>query len=374
MNPQNGNSATTMPRVDFDRAPFLVIWESTRSCALACQHCRASAILRRDPWELNTEEGMRLLDQTAELGTPVFIISGGDPLNRTDIEELVRHGKTRGLRMGTIPAATSNLTKERLASLREAGLDQVAFSLDGPLAHLHDNFRGTAGSYAKTLQGVAWARELGMPVQINTCFAAWNYQHLDAMIELVKSLGIVFWEVFFLVPMGRGEGLDCVTPAQFEEAFAKLHDLSRERRFIVKVTEAQHYRRFVIAKELVRVEASTAEERIKQVLATKGVMGGLGLSPKAVNSGNGFMFVDHVGNVCPSGFLPIPVANARTTSLVDAYRNSTLFRELRNPKLLKGRCGRCEFASVCGGSRARAYAATGDYLAEDPSCGYQPAS
>ena len=254
----------------------------------------------------------------------------------------------------------------------EAGLDQVAFSLDGPWPTFTTTSAAPPVPTPRPSRGGVGA--LGMPVQINTCFAAWNYQHLDAMIELVKSLGIVFWEVFFLVPMGRGEGLDCVTPAQFEEAFAKLHDLSRERRFIVKVTEAQHYRRFVIAKELVRVEASTAEERIKQVLATKGVMGGLGLSPKAVNSGNGFMFVDHVGNVCPSGFLPIPVANARTTSLVDAYRNSTLFRELRNPKLLKGRCGRCEFASVCGGSRARAYAATGDYLAEDPSCGYQPAS
>lgn len=373
MNHSDGHAAGAMPRVDFERAPFLIIWECTRSCALACRHCRASAILRRDPWELNTEEGKRLLEQTAELGTPVFILSGGDPLNREDVEELIRHGKSLNLRMGTIPAATANLTRERLAGLREAGLDQVAFSLDGPLSHLHDNFRGTAGSYAKTLQGVAWARDLGLPVQINTCFADWNFEHLDSMIELVKSLGIVFWEVFFLVPMGRGENLDGIAPEQFEEAFAKLHDLSRERRFIVKVTEAQHYRRFVIAKEAARAEAVAPAERIRQVLATPGMMGGLGLSPKAVNSGNGFMFVDHVGNICPSGFLPIPVANARKTSLVDAYRASTLFRELRDPKLLKGRCGRCEFALVCGGSRARAYAATGDYLAEDPTCAYQPA-
>ncbi|MFI5349501.1 MAG: TIGR04053 family radical SAM/SPASM domain-containing protein [Elusimicrobiota bacterium] len=362
-----------MPRaVDFGQAPFLVIWETTRSCGLACKHCRAEAILGRDPQELTTEEGKSLLSQIAAMGTPIAVLSGGDPLNRPDLEELVRHGKSAGLRVGTIPAATSNLTRERVRALADAGLDQIAFSLDGPTAQTHDTFRQVAGSFAKTLEGAAFAREAGLPLQINTCFASWNLPHLEEMVKVVSSLGVAFWEVFFLVPMGRGRAMESLTAEQFEEVFARLHRLNDEVPFVVKITEAQHYRRHVILKET-EGHPGGAAERIKHILARpRGVAGGMGLSPQAVNSGKGFAFVDHHGEICPSGFLPISAGNIRRDRLDAVYRDSPLFRDLREPARLKGKCGVCEFSAVCGGSRARAYAMTGDYLETDPFCAYEP--
>lgn len=355
-------------QVDFGQAPFLVIWETTRSCALACRHCRADAILRRDPLELSTEEGKRLLSDAASMKTPIVILSGGDPLNRADLEDLIRHGKAAGLRMGTIPAATDNLTRERIASLRTAGIDQVAFSIDGPTAELHDRFRGMPGSFAKTLAGAGYCRAEGVSLQINTCFAAWNFRYLDDLVELVRSLGVVFWEVFFLIPIGRGEDMEGLAAGQFETVFARMRRLNDEEKFIIKLTEAPHYRRFVIQRE------ETAA-RVQHILARpRGVADGIEMSPQAVNAGKGFAFVDHVGNICPSGFLPIPAANVRDRSIVEVYRGHPLFRALRDPKRIKGKCGACEFVSVCGGSRARAYAVTGDYLETDPTCAYEPPS
>lgn len=360
--------------VDFSQAPFLVIWETTRSCGLACKHCRAEAILGRDPDELSTEQGMKLLDDVAEMGTPICILSGGDPLNRPDLEELIAHGKARGLRMGTIPAATSSLTRERVRSLKAAGIDQIAFSLDGPTAEQHDHFRGVPGSFERTMEGVAHCHAEGVPLQINTCFASWNYQHLEAMVALMKRLGIVFWEVFFLVPMGRGRQMDSLRPHQFEEAFERLYRLNQEADFIVKVTEAQHYRRYVTLRE--QAFGNSAQEagaRIDHILARpRGVGGSLGLSPKAVNSGKGFLFVDHLGNICPSGFLPTPCGNVKVEPLSDVYRRHPLFVKLRDPKALEGKCGACDFADICGGSRARAFAITGNEMATDPFCAYAP--
>jgi radical SAM protein len=368
-----GVGAPSRPKaVDFDQAPFLVIWETTRSCGLACKHCRAEAILGRDPRELTTAEAKDLLSQIAAMGTPIAVLSGGDPLNRPDLEELVAHGKSAGLRVGTIPAATPSLTLERVRALADAGLDQIAFSLDGPTPETHDGFRQVEGSFAKTLRGAAWAREAGIPLQINTCFASWNVGYLEEMVKLVTFLGVAFWEVFFLVPMGRGRAMESLTAEQFEEVFARLHRLNDEVPFVIKITEAQHYRRHVILKET-EGHPGGAAERIKHILARpRGVAGGMGLSPQAVNSGKGFVFVDHLGEICPSGFLPIPAGNIRRDRLADVYRNSPLFRELRDPSRLKGKCGVCEFAAVCGGSRARAYAMTGDYLETDPFCAYEP--
>ncbi|MBI5244918.1 MAG: TIGR04053 family radical SAM/SPASM domain-containing protein [Elusimicrobia bacterium] len=356
---------------DFSRAPFLAIWETTRSCALACAHCRASAILGRDPRELTTAEGKDVLDQAAGMGTPIFILSGGDPLNRPDLEGLVRHGKARGLRMGTIPAATDNIAPERIRGLKDAGLDQVAFSLDAPTAPVHDDMRGIPGSFDKTLRAVDIAHQAGLPVQINTCLAARNFEHLEGMVRLVKKLDIVFWEVFFLVPIGRGAALQSISAEQFEAAFERLHRLNSEAEFVIKLTEAPHYRRYVIEKE--QAAEGDSAKRIQCVLAReRGIKGAIGLSPQAVNAGKGFLFIDHLGDICPSGFLPIPAGNVRKDKLADVYRNSPLFRDLRDAKKLKGKCGCCEFAEVCSGSRARAYAVTGDYLAEEPFCAYVP--
>ncbi|RMD81029.1 MAG: TIGR04053 family radical SAM/SPASM domain-containing protein [Candidatus Dadabacteria bacterium] len=360
-----------MGSIDFDQRPFLVIWETTQACDLACKHCRAEAIPNRDPRELTTDEGKALLEEVARMGTPIFILSGGDPLRRPDLEELIRHGKTLGLRMGTIPAATPALTRERIRALADAGVDQVAFSLDGPTERIHDTFRGVEGSFAKTLEGVEFAHEAGIPVQINTCFASWNFAYLEAMVDLVKRLGVVFWEVFFLVPTGRGREMESLTAEQFEQAFERLHRLNSEAPFIIKVTEAPHYRRYVIEKEMAQ-HAATAQERIEYILARPRGIAGIGMSPKAVNSGKGFAFVSHIGEIYPSGFLPLCAGNVRTDSLADVYRNSPLFRRLRDPNALGGKCRACAYADVCGGSRARAYALTGDYMAAEPFCAYTP--
>ncbi|MBI4376182.1 MAG: TIGR04053 family radical SAM/SPASM domain-containing protein [Elusimicrobia bacterium] len=362
-----------MPKAtDFSEAPFLVIWETTRACALACKHCRAEAWMQRDPRELSTEEGKELIGHVADMGTPIFILSGGDPLNREDLEELVRHGKSRRLRMGTIPAATPSLNRERLRVLKAAGLDQVAFSLDAPKPDLHDGFRGTPGAFQKTLEAASWARELDLPLQINTCLASWNYPFLEEMISLVKGLGVVFWEVFFLIPVGRGSGMQGLTPQQFEGVFDRLHRLNDEEEFVIKLTEAQHYRRFVIQRELSSGDPAS-RERIRRILARpRGVRGSIGQSPHTVNSGKGFLFIDHVGNICPSGFLPFVAGNVRNDNVAAVYRRHPTFRQLRDPAILKGKCGLCRFSAVCGGSRARAWAETGDYLAEDPSCVYRP--
>lgn len=340
--------------LDYAQAPLLVIWESTRSCALACAHCRADADLFRHPEELSTAEGRALIDQVAAMGTPIMILSGGDPLNREDLEELLRHGKAAGLRMGTIPAATTKLTRERLVSLKKAGVDQIAFSLDGATDASHDAFRRAPGAFAKVLEASRWARELGLPLQINTCFGAWNWKEFDEIAALVSSLGVVFWEVFFLVPVGRGAALGGLTPAQYDEAFAKLRVLAREKPFVIKLTEAQHSRRF------------------GSPVTRAGLRSGLRLPARAVNAGDGFMFVDHRGEICPSGFLPLSRGNVRVDHLSEVYRGDTLFTGLRDHSLLKGKCGACELREPCGGSRSRAWATTGDAWAEDPACTHQP--
>lgn len=366
-----------MPQVDFDQAPFLVIWEITQGCDLVCRHCRASAQPDRDLHELTTEEGEQLLAEARAMGTPVFILSGGDPLKRSDLYHLVRVGKDAGLRMGTIPAATPALCRGVVHRLKDAGLDQMALSLDFPRADLHDNFRGVPGAFGKTMEAVKWAHEVQLPLQINTTLCAESAPYLTEMTSFVQSLGIVFWEVFFLVPIGRGETLGGLTADQCEELFAILYRVQKQQDFIVKVTEGQHYRRYVAQRECEESGGgapASGERRSmpQQLLRSEGPGHSVGLAPRGVNAGNGFTFVSHVGDVYPSGFLPLCAGNVRTDRLRDIYRNTELFRALREPDRLSGRCGRCEFRAICGGSRSRAFALTGDYLATDPWCGYQP--
>jgi radical SAM protein len=346
--------------MDYHLAPLLLIWEVTRACSLACKHCRASAIDWRDPLELTTEEGFRLIDEVADMGTPLIVFSGGDPLQRNDLEDLIRHARSRHLTVGTIPATTERLTRERIFSLRDAGVHQLALSVDAENAAKHDAFRGVPGTFNKLIEAAGWIREAGVNLQANTVFGSWNADDFDAMARLIEELGVVFWEVFFLVPTGRGSELQGCSPEQFEMLFEKLYQLSKRARFVVKVTEGQHLRRFVAQKETVDPDAAGARAKLM-------------LSGKPVNSGHGFCFVDHRGNVCPSGFLPIECGNVRTTSIREIYRNNPVFWELRQFDLLRGKCGVCEFRDACsGGSRARAYAVTGDYLAEEPSCVHQP--
>ncbi len=362
--------------VDFSRAPFLVIWETTQACELVCRHCRASARPWRDPEELTTEEGLRVVRQTAEMGTPLLIFSGGDPVNRPDLFDLVRAAKERGLRAATIPAATNRLTSELVQGLKDAGLDQMALSLDFPRPELHDAFRGVPGAFARTMEAAAWARERRLPLQINTTVCGDTAPYLEEMAALVQRLGAVFWEVFFLVPMGRGNVLKGLSASECERLFDVIYRAQKENSFVVKVTEAPHYRRHVAQRERRQAGLSgrPRESVIMPAMLTRSEGPGhtVGLAPRGVNSGNGFLFVSHKGEVFPSGFLPLMAGSVRERSLAEIYRETSVFTGLREPARLKGRCGRCEYREICGGSRSRAYALTGDALETDPWCAYEP--
>lgn len=369
--------------VDFNRTPFVAIWETTRACDLCCRHCRAEAISEPLPGELSTEEGFAVLKDLADSGTPICILSGGDPAKRQDLCELVQYGSKLGMRMATIPAATPLLTRELVKNLKQAGLAQMALSLDGPNSEIHDAFRQVEGAFDRTIQGAGFAMEEGLPLQINTTFSSFNMSCFADMTEIVGSLGAVFWEVFFLVPMGRGKELGQMNGEQFEELFQQLATYSKKVEFIVKITEAPHYRRYLIQQHMREGNGGGQSPRHPHS-AEKGDLpwhmrrdfgpgGSIGLAPKGVNAGNGHLFVSYCGDIYPSGFLPVPCGNIRESSLLEVYRNHPVFLELRNQNLLKGKCGICEFRDVCAGSRARAFAMTGDYLAEEPFCAYEPA-
>lgn len=364
-----------MHPVDYHKAPFLIIWETTQACDLACHHCRASAQPLRDDRELSTQEGESLLRQAADMGTPIVVLSGGDPLKRPDLYHLIRFGADLGLRMATIPAATPLLTEEVVRRLKEARVSQMALSLDFPRADLHDGFRGVPGAFAKTMQAVGWAHQHGVPLQINTTLCGASAPYLSEMAALVARLGVVFWEVFFLVPMGRGADLEGLTAEKCEALFDILYRAQKQADFLVKITEAPHYRRFVVQRE--RPESRAGADRggslPLQLVRTEGPGHSIGLAPQGVNAGNGFLFVSHAGEIFPSGFLPISAGNLRRDRLDTVYREAPLFRQLRRPSGFQGVCGVCEFNSFCGGSRSRAFALTGNFLASDPWCSYRPA-
>jgi AdoMet-dependent heme synthase len=360
--------------VDFDKTPFVAIWETTRACDLACKHCRAEAVPDPLPGELSTEEGKNLLTDLASMGTPLCVLSGGDPAKRSDLNELVTHGAELGMRMATIPAATELLDRKLVMDLKDAGLSQLALSLDGPNEGIHDSFRGVPGSFSKTMDGAAFAREAGLPLQINTTFSDFNFEYFAEIGDLVESLGVVFWEVFFLVPTGRGKELGELPAEKFEELFRMLFDYSSKVDFIVKITEAPHYRRFLMHQAAMlpgKPEENNPEGLLPSHMRRDfGPGGSIGLAPKGVNAGRGHLFVSCTGDIFPSGFLPLPCGNIREASVIEVYRTHPIFQELRDIELLKGKCGICEYRNICGGSRARAFAVTGDYLAVDPGCAY----
>ena len=366
----------TLRKLDFNEKPYIVIWETTQACDLACVHCRACAQPQRNPFELSTVEAKGLIDQIAEMKVPVFVLTGGDPLKRPDIHELVRYAHQRDVHTSMTPSATPLLTKEVIVGLKQDGLARLAVSLDGSTPEIHDAFRRVPGSYQWTLDAIRRARELGLPVQINTTITRRNLDDFDSMVRLLETLDIVLWSVFFLVPTGRGQSADLVTADEFEMIFEKLYRTSARVRFDIKTTEAQHYRRFLLQRRADERRRGVASARtsVAAAHAFPAALGGDGIAraPRGLNDGKGFVFVSHVGEVFPSGFLPLAAGNIRMQRLADLYRASPLFRTLRDTSRLQGKCGMCEFKEICGGSRARAYALTGDLMAEEPCCVYQP--
>ncbi len=354
-----------MVHADFDMAPFAIAWEVTHACAYACVHCRADAQHQRDPRELSTAEAKALIERLAAFGNnPILIFTGGDPMMRPDLFELIAYAAERGLRCSLTPTATALPTVERLEKARDAGIRRVALSLDAPRPEIHDEFRKVKGSWQRTMETLHRAHDVGLSVQVNTTVAKHNVDILHEMVPFIQEVGAVQWSVFFLVPTGRAMAKQMISAEQHEEVFNWLYDLAQNAPFDIKATAAPMYRRVAIERK--RREASGKPVTFQG--AGFQYADGLNRPTKGVNDGNGFLFISHIGEIQPSGFLPVTAGIVREHDVVDVYRNSQIFKDLRNPDKYKGVCGACEYRDVCGGQRGRAYGITGDYLESDPAC------
>ena len=344
--------------VDTDARPFVLIWELTQACELACKHCRAEAEPHRHPEELTTAEGKQLLEEARKFGDgQLLVLSGGDPLAREDAIDLVEYGSDIGLRVTMTPSGTSSLTADRIESLGDAGLARMAVSIDGASAQSHDEFRQEQGSFDETITAAQAVRDAKIPLQINTTVCAETLGELPAIRDLVEELGAVLWSVFFLVPVGRGSVLDPISPERTESVMEWLCEVQEEAPFGIKTTEAPHYRRVALQQKTDSEDGPEADVIGRQT---------------GITAGDGFAFVSHRGDVYPSGFLPESAGNVRNRSVVDIYRDSPLFEQLRDKEALEGKCGVCPYRNVCGGSRSRAYAYSGNPMASDPLCEFVP--
>jgi radical SAM protein len=342
--------------MDFNQSPLLVIWEATQACDLACAHCRASAQPDRDPDELTTEEGYRLLEEIKEFGNPLMVFTGGDPLKRPDLYDLARHSVKIGLRTNVTPSATPLLTNEAINEFQNCGISRMAISLDGPDAATHDGFRQVEGTYDRAILALQHARDIGLETQVQTTVTRQNLTKLAQIAEEVGEVQAKMWSLFLPVSTAEGD----LDGDEYEKVFEFLYEISKVAPFDVKTTEGMHYRRYIA-------------QRLKAEHGGRGGPNGRLLWRTAgVSDGRGFVFVSHTGEIFPSGFLPISAGNVRRDSIVDVYRNSSLFTILRDPSAKVGKCSYCEYHKICGGSRARAYALTGNYLEADPRCTYQP--
>jgi AdoMet-dependent heme synthase len=346
-----------MPFV-FDDAPRRIYWELTRACDLSCRHCRANAIPIRDPRELTTKEICDTLDSLAKGAAPHVILTGGDPLKRSDFFTIVAHTIGLGLPCLVAPSATPLLTSDTIAALARSGISAMSLSLDGSTASRHDGLRGVEGTFARTVDAAREIVQAGISLQINTLVTDETRGDLPAIHRLVQDIGAERWSLFFLITTGRGETLKQITPPQSEAILNWALDHAGDERPLVTTTEAPHYRRIAVMRYTTRIEHPPQGSMMRR---------GLG-----IRDGNGVMFISHTGEVQPSGFLPLTAGNVRTENPLQIYRESPLFRSLRRPDLFEGRCGACEFCEICGGSRARAYAATGNPLESDPLCAYEP--
>lgn len=369
--PETSQGKPDLAAVDFNQAPFVVVWEVTQACDQVCRHCRAVSKPRRHPDELTLDEGRALFQEVLRFGRPLFIITGGDPMKRPDIFDIVEAGVASGLRVALTPSTTPLVTREAVFEFKARGVSRLAISLDGSAAQIHDRFRRVRGSFDCSMNILRSALDAEIPLQINTTVTRYNLDDFDAMARMIQGFGIVMWSVFFLVPTGRGRVEDEVRPEEFEAVFHKLYDLSKQAPFDIKTTAAPHFRRVVLQRRM--AEGLLPDGSVPTVKGPGFDSGDhIGRAPKGVNDGNGFVFVSHIGDIYPSGFLPLYLGNVREVSLVETYRTHPVLLALRDYSRLKGKCGYCDFRDICGGSRSRAYAVTGDYLESDPYCVYQP--
>lgn len=361
---------------DAEHSPMLVFYEATRACDLACSHCRACAqpIAHRN--ELTPEQSLALIDQLAAFPRPpMLVLTGGDPLKRPDLFDLIGRAVHHGLITSVVPATTPRLTAEVIRRLKDAGVARLGVSIDGPDAQTHDRFRGVCGTFDAALRALRDAQHVGLPTQVNTTVGPHNLDAIPDMADLIEPLGVTLWSLFFIVPVGRAVHEPRLSPEQYEAAFEALWLESRRRCFGVKTTEAPFYRRFVLQHQGDPQQRGGMHELNTSQPAPmneRPTAGRPHRAPLGINDGKGILFVSHTGSVYPSGFLPITCGRFPEDSVIDAYQHHEVFGQLRQPDGFGGKCGRCDYRHACGGSRARAYALTRDYLAAEPDCAYQP--
>jgi radical SAM protein len=362
-------------RLDLDRRPILVFWETTRACPLACRHCRAEAQPDPLPGQLTRDESLALLDSLTTFGTPypVLVLTGGDVMMREDIVDLTRAARDRGLPVALAPSVTPLLRPDVLSELRGLGVKVASVSLDGACAMTHEGLRGVDGHFRSTLDAIALLREHGFTVQVNTAVTRESVSELPAVASIVSKTGAAIWEVFFLVRTGRGADLEELSAEEYEDVCWFLHDASRYG-FVVRAVEGPFFRRIVRWRDegrepdggpLYRALAADLRRELGAPTSSSKAQ------TKGTRDGKGIIFVAHDGDVYPAGFLPLRLGNVRERGLAEIYREHPLLLDIRAARF-HGRCGACEYRELCGGSRARAYAAHGDPLAEDPACAYRP--
>jgi heme b synthase len=344
----------------------MVAWEVTRSCNLACIHCRASSQYGPYPNELPTDQGFKLLDDIAAFSKPVIILTGGEPLLREDIFEIASYGDKKGLRM--VLATNGTLVTEGTARrMIEAGIKRVSISIDGEDAQSHDAFRKVAGAFDGALAGIEAMKTAGMEFQINTTITKANLDQIQGIMDLSIGLGAAAHHIFLLVPTGRGKEMSeqAISPGDYEKTLNWFYEEGLHCPIQLKATCAPHYYRIFQQKSKgsgIRGHGSGKEGTGSPLHAmTRGCLGG-----------SSFCFISHTGQVQPCGYLELDCGQIKEDGFQDIWNNSPIFQSLRDLNQYKGKCGRCEFIKVCGGCRARAYEITGDYLAEEPFCIYEP--
>jgi heme b synthase len=363
MNNNNDTSLQTSHPLNESKgqALRLVAWETTRNCNLACMHCRASATRGPFSGELDTHASFRLLDQIANVGKPIIILTGGEPLLRTDIFEIAKYGTDKGFKMVMAPNGTL-ITENIVKQMADAGIQRISISLDGAAQESHDRFRGVDGAFEGALRGIRLAKDAGMEFQINTTVTKTNLHEIPKIQDLAVTLGAVAHHIFLLVPTGRGKYIvdQEITAAEYERTLNWFYDQRKKTPLQLKATCAPHYYRILRQRAKKDKESITFNTHGMDAV-TRGCLGG-----------TGFCFISHRGIVQPCGFLDVNCGDITRESFADIWNHSDIFLSLRNFNDLKGKCGKCEFKEVCGGCRARAFEATGDFLAEEPLCSYQP--
>jgi radical SAM protein len=361
------------PNRPFSERPIMVFWETTRACLLSCVHCRASAIREPLPGELTTDEGLRLIDQVASFGSPspIMVFTGGDPLLRADLFELLSHAAEKGVRFAVSPAVTGLLTRDALKRIKDAGVSAISVSLDGACAETHDSIRRIEGTYERTLQAMRDAVSVGLNIQVNSLVMKSNYLELPQLFHQIRALGVKTWELFFLVRVGRGTAVEDLSPEENESVCNFLYDASLYG-LMVRTVEAPFIRRVARARqESGDYWRDESYVRLKsELLLSEGPPTGHStIGPRGTLDGDGIIFVGYDGQINPGGLVPFDIGNVRTNGVVAAYRQSELLRDIRSRRM-HGVCGTCGFRESCGGSRARAYAYSRDPLSSDPACLY----